>query len=546
MEKSVEQKLRECRELIVQNMERTLQHKMVYMFLKDHKKDGEVKQFSVNGKDGIIKMEFNDHEKALAFYQDYNFTEKILIRPFNIYFNLTLTEPEMKKFYLEGITEDNQRRLFEECRKVGVCKLYTSYSSGPRGKLKPNGVLSFIRREDIPELEFKQLSENLKALGIKINNYVHDKGLKCSINLTNFIEADYNTDEAVIQSEAEQEAKRLIKEMTKEPESGLTVIVKKKEAREPREKEGEPKKEGKVVVTALIEYPDVPKTMEVFEQMRDYLVDRGNAKAILYFHNEENNSFLSLFTMGLGKPKDLTEKQFEHKLLRDFREINKNVVQVNIFHVKYNDSYVGRVYLKTEQDGKDFLVDYPTKRAVIYKDYKEEKAPITFNINVDVKTLRKIKQAERKARETEERIKKQSEANRRENMRRPGYPIPNMPIPIPGPPIVGPNSMGAPPMQGGVGMPFPGPGMGSKMPMPFPGAPGAPGPVGVPTQPGPTHDPRNKIRNILKDRANFENNIDLTTVKRYVQEPLKFCLEESGLPPAEASTIASKLVVTQT
>ena len=91
MEKSVEQKLRECRELIVQNMERTLQHKMVYMFLKDHKKDGEVKQFSVNAKDGIIKIEFNDHEKAMAFYKEYNFNEKILIRPFNIYFNLTLT-----------------------------------------------------------------------------------------------------------------------------------------------------------------------------------------------------------------------------------------------------------------------------------------------------------------------------------------------------------------------------------------------------------------------------------------------------------------------
>ena len=119
---------------------------------------------------------------------------------------------------------------------------------------------------------------------------------------------------------------------------------------------------------------------------------------MLYFHNEENNSFLSLFTMGLGKPKEMTEKQFEQKLLRDFREINKNVIQVNIFHVKYNDTYVGRVYLRTEQDGKDFLVDYPTKRAVIYKNYKEEKTPITFNINVDLKTLRKIKQAERKAR----------------------------------------------------------------------------------------------------------------------------------------------------
>jgi hypothetical protein len=53
----------------------------------------------------------------------------------------------MKKFYLEGITEENQRKLFEESRKLGFCKLYTSYFSGSRGKLKPNGVLSFIRKE---------------------------------------------------------------------------------------------------------------------------------------------------------------------------------------------------------------------------------------------------------------------------------------------------------------------------------------------------------------------------------------------------------------
>lgn len=42
-------------------MEKTLQHKMVYMYLKDRKKESEVKQFSVNGKDGIIKIEFFDH-----------------------------------------------------------------------------------------------------------------------------------------------------------------------------------------------------------------------------------------------------------------------------------------------------------------------------------------------------------------------------------------------------------------------------------------------------------------------------------------------------
>jgi hypothetical protein len=50
--------------------------------------------------------------------------------------------------------------------------------------------------------------------------------------------------------------------------------------------------------------------MNEFEKMRDYLVDKDKSKAVLFFHNEENNSYLSLFTPGLGKPSDLTEKQF--------------------------------------------------------------------------------------------------------------------------------------------------------------------------------------------------------------------------------------------
>ena len=77
---------------MIQNMEKTLQHKMVYMFLKDRKKDADVKQFSVNSKDGVIKIEFGDHDKALQFYKEANFIEKILLRPFNIYFNLKLEE----------------------------------------------------------------------------------------------------------------------------------------------------------------------------------------------------------------------------------------------------------------------------------------------------------------------------------------------------------------------------------------------------------------------------------------------------------------------
>jgi hypothetical protein len=62
----------------------------------------------------------------------------------------------------------------------------------------------------------------------------------------------------------------------------------------------------------------------------------------------------------------LTEKQFENKLLHDFKKINPNVIQVNTFTVAYNDTYIGRVYLKTEQDGKDFIVDYSSKRGEIF------------------------------------------------------------------------------------------------------------------------------------------------------------------------------------
>jgi hypothetical protein len=515
-------------------MEKTIQHKMVYMFLKDRKKEGEAKQFSVNGKDGIIKIEFVDHERARAFYDEANFIEKILIRPFNIYFNLTLSEAEMKKYYLEGITEENQRKLFEECRKLGFCKLYTNYSSGPRGKLKPNGVLSFIRKDNIPEADFKVLSENLKALGIKINNYVHEKGLKCSINLLNFHKAEFSLDEAVIQEQAEAEARRLLKEMSVAPETSLTVVVKKKEANE--------RSPAKVAITAFIEYADVEQTMNEFEKMRDYLVTRGEAKAVLFFHNEENNSYLSLFTPGLGKPAELTEKQFEHKLLQDFRTINKNVIQVNIFHVQYNDTYIGRVYLRTEQDGKDFIVDYSAKRAAIFRNYKEQ-GIITFNINVDTKTLRKIKQAERKAKETEDKIKKQSEANRRETRRPPNaFPIqgiPNMPMGI-GPNIVVPNlPNNLPPGISGLG-PL---GMG-QIPMgqiPMGGfnaprlPPGVPG--GFPPQ-NPTDAIRLRIKNIIKDKASFLSTNQEST-KRLLSEPLKFLIEETGIPASQSGSFLS-------
>jgi hypothetical protein len=92
MEKTLDQKIKECKILYIQNIEKTITNDMIFKFLKDQKISGDVKSHSINSKDGYIKLEFHEHEKARQYYERANFKEKILIRPFNIYFNLQLHE----------------------------------------------------------------------------------------------------------------------------------------------------------------------------------------------------------------------------------------------------------------------------------------------------------------------------------------------------------------------------------------------------------------------------------------------------------------------
>ena len=60
-DKSLEEKIKECKELKIQNMEKTIQNKMVWMYLKDKKREADIKELHVNTKDGIITLIFNDH-----------------------------------------------------------------------------------------------------------------------------------------------------------------------------------------------------------------------------------------------------------------------------------------------------------------------------------------------------------------------------------------------------------------------------------------------------------------------------------------------------
>lgn len=324
------------------------------------------------------------------------------------------------------------------------------------------------------------------------------------------------------------------------PESSLTVVVKKREANE--------KAPQKVSIKAFIEYANLEETISEFEKMREYLVEKGEAKAVLFFHNEENNSYLSLFTQGLGKPANLSEKQFEDKLLRDFRLVNANVIQVNVYHVAYNDSYVGRVYLRSEQDGKDFIVDYTSKRKEIFKNYKEN-GTITFNINVDIKTLRKIKLAEKKARETEDKIKKQSELNRRE-LRRPqnGYPLNGMaPMAIGAnmvlPPMNAPGGLGLGPMQMPMGIGGFNPSVsGMKPPGPFINPITGLNPLNPVNPMANTPDQmRQRIKHILKDKNNFIT-AGTESTKRVVSDPLRFLIEEAGIPTGQSGALLNLIL----
>lgn len=133
--------------------------------------------------------------------------------------------------------------------------------------------------------------------------------------------------------------------------------------------------------------------MNNFELLRDAFVNKGDTKAVLFYHNHESNSYFSLYTSGLVKAdKNMENKVFEKDLLDTFRKVNPGVIQVNVYPVQHFNTFIGRVYLRSEDEGKNFIVNYVTKRQELVRLYQDNNK-VSFNINVDNKTLKKIKQA---------------------------------------------------------------------------------------------------------------------------------------------------------
>ena len=90
--------------------------------------------------------------------------------------------------------------------------------------------MSFIRKDPITEGDLQFLTEQLRAIGIKISTYIQEKGMKVSLNLVNFISDDkYELDEGVLQDQAEVAAKDIVQQhIGNTPYSHLSVLVRKK------------------------------------------------------------------------------------------------------------------------------------------------------------------------------------------------------------------------------------------------------------------------------------------------------------------------------
>ena len=113
-------------------------------------------------------------------------------------------------------------------------------------------------------------------------------------------------------------------------------------------------------------------------------------------------------------------------------------------------------------------MDFPTKREFLHKYYKDNNN-IKFNINVDDKTMKKIKVMQKRAGHITSNIK-----NETDNQKRAKKPQNQMPVSV-----YGQNPMMMPPGMGGMGMPMP------NMPnMPnMSNMPNMPPPMGVRTMP---------------------------------------------------------------
>lgn len=212
--------------------------------------------------------------------------------------------------------------------------------------------------------------------------------------------------------------------------ANISITIKRKEVPSTENKEG-----SKTItkVKALVEFKDSESTINHFEAIRKGFIKTPEqikeARAVLHFYTAEVNNFISLFSSGLEKKKyedfdytKLSDKEFEDRLVEEFRKINKDVIQVNVFPTR-NNTYVARVYLKNEHSGREFIVDYGQKRDILIRFYKS-RDNIRFDINTDDKTMKRMKQYNKKTELIMSNIKNDEVRQRNFNHNKGGHQVP--------------------------------------------------------------------------------------------------------------------------
>ena len=153
------------------------------MFLKDIRYMDRIRSFRKES--DKIYLEFNREEDGRQFIQEHNHKTQILVRKFNIY--ATFFEEELiqvKRFQVNGITEDKLRNTYLFCKSKGPCRFRLQYEGN---KLSHNCRIEFADQEK--NIDVEVLKSGLDELGLKMRSqeqFGDFDNFRCSIQLSHF------------------------------------------------------------------------------------------------------------------------------------------------------------------------------------------------------------------------------------------------------------------------------------------------------------------------------------------------------------------------
>jgi len=118
----------------------------------------------------------------------------------------------------------------------------------------------------------------LKNIGIKVEKYNPDNNLKCIVKVIDFWFGNVNQDDDEIKKQAEELLRNKFEKVVKHPLTSITAVV--------RRKEKQAEREAETLVTGILEFSDLDKTIESYEDMRKSVANEEKWKVILYFHQD--------------------------------------------------------------------------------------------------------------------------------------------------------------------------------------------------------------------------------------------------------------------